>query len=659
MQKRRTFTRRPLRDELIGKIFFSERRITIESDAESYYVHPPRARGFIHGDMVAFTKSRIAKDGKMAEAKPERLVKRSTEEVIIEAHQTKKWTKWSLLPVFGTLAIEVDGNPRVQDGDLFIVRFQSGRKLEILRKFGNINDRNILEELIFFQAGTRREWPSDVEKYTPERPVIEKVPIARSSFWTSVLSQSISLKDVLFPKVRVNNRERLDFRSWYTMTIDGADAKDLDDAISIAKYEGGDTLLGVHIADVAEYVNEHTPLDREAYLRGTSIYTPGRVIPMLPESLSNDLCSLHPGEPKLALSLLMRIDSKGFVKESFVTEGLIESSHRGVYEEIFSVQSVPTMIIEDFQTLYHILRERRKKEGKIIFETTECYFDLDNERNVTNMRKRERWDAHMMIEEFMVLANEEVAKWCAKRKIPFLSRVHEVPSDEKTREIHEVIAANVRPGSLLIGFPWNDGDIEPHHIRSILEQAKSDDELYRFSRLLLPKMTKAVYREKPIRHFGLALTHYAHFTSPIRRYPDLLIHRMVKKYLHKETSSKRDYEKNMKKWGESLSQKERSAEDVSRAIDDLFMCRYMEDKVGQVFAGMISGVTESNIYVELENGVEGSIYLKNISERFTLDSARGSLRDRKGEERYRIWDQLSVKVLSVDVKARRVEMEEA
>ncbi len=249
----------------------------------------------------------------------------------------------------------------------------------------------------------------------------------------------------------------------------------------------------------------------------------------------------------------------------------------------------------------------------------------------------------MMIEEFMVLANEEVAKWAIKRKIPFLSRVHGAPSVEKTREILEILEANKNAHSSNLKDEIGN-DVEPHHIRSILEHAKSESELYRLSRLLLPKMAKAVYQEKPVRHFGLALTHYAHFTSPIRRYPDLLLHRMIKKYLHKELGKWRSSQKQevrggknfskkvymdvhdrekfgtdkeirsfselqMKKWGESLSLKERSAEDVSRAVDDVTMCRYMSKYVDESFSGRVSGITESNIYVELDNGVEGSIYM--------------------------------------------------
>lgn len=650
------------------KIVFSTRKITISSGDDTFYVHPPRAHGFIHGDVVSYIESRASKDRKMAEAKPLKLIKRSQDEVIIEGHISKKWVKWSLLPVFGNLAIEVSSNPKIEDGDLYVGIFESARRVRIVRKFWNMSDSSVQEELIFFRSGVRTKWPASIEHLSIEKPSILWNEDQIKEFSIGLLPQSMSLKDDIFPKIQVNARTRYDLRGWYTLTIDGADAKDLDDAISIAKYEWGDTLLWVHIADVAEYVTEKSEIDREGFLRGTSIYTPGRVIPMLPEILSNDLCSLHPGGPKLTLSIFLRIDRQGFVKESFVTEGVIESRHRWIYEEIELAlrgepipreNPPPKEIIKQFQTLYHLLSERRKKEGKIIFETTECYFDMDEEHNVTNIRKRERWDAHMMIEEFMVLANEEVAKWAIKRKVPFLSRVHEAPSAEKSREIIDILMANKESiGEEIIASIGDD--IEPHHIRSILEKASSQSELfYRFSRLLLPKMAKAVYGEKPVRHFGLALTHYAHFTSPIRRYPDLLLHRMIKYHLSKVSKfDKKSYDKQMKKWGESLSEKERTAEDVSRAVWDVVMCRYMSKFVGSVYTGVISWVTESNVYVELENGVEGSIYLSaKGSPKWMIDMARGSLRDTSGKEIYRIGEKIRVKIASVDMEARRIEME--
>ena len=241
--------------------------------------------------------------------------------------------------------------------------------------------------------------------------------------------------------------------------------------------------------------------------------------------------------------------------------------------------SHPPLQIEAFSELYALLASRRQKEGKITFETTECYFTLDTKRNITAITKRERNDAHMMIEEFMVLANEEVAKWCVKEKLPFLSRIHAKPGPEQSKIIAEVL------GNLSL-----IESLEPRHIRDHLEQAKDKREHYRLSRLLLPKMSKAVYGDTPAGHFGLALSYYAHFTSPIRRYPDLLLHRVMKAHLQGRLSGseKARYTKEMKRYGKLLSEREKQAEGAERAIDSLMMCRYMSDKVGLEFHGTVS-----------------------------------------------------------------------
>lgn len=703
-------------------------------DEISYYVFHTRALGYIHGDIVEYQVTRPSKDGKLAEARPTRLIKRSEDELLMEVRVIHGKIAYKILPGLGGLIVRPEKAPAViRDGDLFIVRCLENKIVEILRYFGSEKDPKIQEEIIFWRAWVRLDWSEKIKNLkvplSPQLPKAEAFDFSISS--GSRIPSSTKLADtILFPRVLWDEGKRFDFRSWPTMTIDGADAKDLDDAISIATYENGDFLLAVHIADVAEYVEESSELDREAYLRGTSIYTPGRVIPMLPEILSNDRCSLHPGSPKLTLSILLRVDPSWQVKESFVTESVIESEKKWVYEDIwqelqqYTVQSAhkgmkqkqwdeqefrssviarlePAPLqngeaiqgseiqstgsphsaslhsrwhekghshsLSHFHSLYKILESRRKKEGKILFETTECYFDLDEERNVKNIRKRTRNEAHMMIEEFMVLANEEIAKWCAKQKIPFLSRVHDLPGGEQMKAIAEILEN-----------PALSSHLEPRDIEKALSSMLDPTTHYRLSRLLLPKMAKAAYREKMDRHFGLALSYYAHFTSPIRRYPDLLLHRMIKKHLHGELSKEKSiYEKNMKKWGLSLSEKERSAEEVSRAVDDLYMCRYMSDKVGQIFDGVISWLTESNIYVELESGVEGSIYLgvprppfeggmakasgvlpAYISKwKSTLDPIRWALVDHTWKILSQIGQSIRVRVREVDMVSRRIEME--
>ncbi len=638
---------------------FTEKRTTVETkDGDVFFIFGQKNRGYVHGDHVAITPTRKWSDGKLPEARIDRLIRRSVESILVEMRFFKGKKKFWVIDEFGGMTVECDENSKIspKNGDLFLAKFLDNTKVNIISYFWNRQNQDTEETIILFRNGARILWPDNFTNLTvPEKKKYGTVDSTDfDSCWN--LESRIPSEEKIqltkwFPLCKNINTKRIDFRSWLTITIDGADAKDLDDAISVAKYENGDTLLAVHIADVAEYVEDGNMIDQEARLRGTSIYTPGKVIPMLPEILSNDRCSLHPGEPKEVLSILMRMNELGQILESQITEWLIESDHRATYDEIWEKKWNPNisenwenMLLSLWET-YETLTKRRKKEGKILFETTECYFTMDAERNVIDIKKRSRNDAHMLIEECMVLANEEVAKWCVGKKLPFLSRIHSAPGDEQEKMIAEIMERK--------NFP-----LEPRHIRDHLEKAKDPSELYRLSRLLLPKMSKARYEDIPDRHFGLALQYYAHFTSPIRRYPDLLVHRIIKKYLRKELSieEKSRYTREMKKWWRNLTECEKRAEMIERAIDSLMMCRYMKDKVGQSFPGIISGVTESNIYVELENGVEGSIFLGKNQKTLKIDPVRGSLKNTLGKEVYIIGQSVSINIKSVDMNTRRIEM---
>jgi ribonuclease R len=349
--------------------------------------------------------------------------------------------------------------------------------------FGHEDDVDLDERLILWLSRARTEFPGSVIRESEE--VKEKASKSEKILLTFLRHNSSPKSGELetflkgepnIPKFQ-NSKipPRTNFRDWYTLTIDGSDAKDLYDAISIRKEPSGDYTLAVHIADVAEYVTEGSSLDREALTRATSIYTPGKVIPMLPEILSNDLCSLHPGTMKLTLSAVMTIDPRGYVKHTDIVEGIIESQHRGVYDDIYQrmgTKSTEVTASEELQksiqlakSLYHILEKRRRKEGKITFESTEIYFDFStplsdggsrgepvSQKTPVNIKRRERNDAHKLIEEFMVLANEEVAKWCKKHDLPFLSRVHGLPGNEQT-EIINTILAQTQKNPHLIKLP--------------------------------------------------------------------------------------------------------------------------------------------------------------------------------------------------------------
>ena len=524
-------------------------------------------------------------------------------------------------------------------------------RVEVISVWGHEDDIDLDERLILWLSRARTEFPGSVIRESEE------------------VRQYATKTDL---------KNRTDFRNWYTLTIDGSDAKDLDDAISIRQEQNGDYTLAVHIADVAEYVTEWSSLDREALTRATSIYTPGKVIPMLPEILSNDLCSLHPQTMKLTLSAVMTIDPRWYVKHTDIVEGIIESQHRGVYDDIARRHVGPNWtkteldgILDIAFSLYHILEKRRRKEGKITFESTEIYFDFGSEtvgwatKTPKQIKKRERNDAHKLIEEFMVLANEEVAKWCQHHGLPFLSRVHGLPGNEQTEIIQSILRNSMWAPLLEDGTRWEllltrakpTPVLEPTHIREFLENISDPTELYRYSRLLLPKMAKATYSDTPFRHFGLALEYYSHFTSPIRRYPDLQVHRIIKEQIRGELTPERvsHYKTLLKRVARNCSERERWAEDIERAMNSLYICRYMADKVGKTYDGQISGLAEFALFVELENGIEATLYLPRG--RYNIDSVSWVLTDPSGKRLGTIGEKIRVKLESVNMTERRVVIE--
>ncbi|MBC7503717.1 RNB domain-containing ribonuclease, partial [Candidatus Gracilibacteria bacterium] len=517
---------------ITGNLRYTPRKITLTSGDVSYFVKPYQVQsGYVHGDRVRARITKQGDGGRMAEVEIISLVSRSRDPLIARIISKKGKQYLKIIPEQGNLEILfLSGNKKYDDNSIISVQFSTNDRVEIVGVFAHEDDVDLDERLILWLSGARTEFPE------------------------SVIRESDEVKQ--YTK-KTNLKNRVDFRNWYTLTIDGSDAKDLDDAISIKKEENGNYILAVHIADVAEYVTENSQLDREALLRATSIYTPGKVIPMLPEVLSNDLCSLHPGTPKLSLSAVMTIDPRGNVRHTEIVEGIIESRHRGVYDDIYRRHSEAIGektelddILDIAFALYYILEKRRRKEGKITFESTEIYFDFgttheNDDKNgekqaktPKHIKKRERNDAHKLIEEFMVLANEEVAKWCQRHGLPFLSRVHGLPGNEQTEIIQAILRSSKSPifedstrGELILTKPKGTPVLEPTHIREFLENIKDPTELYRYSRLLLPKMAKATYSDTPFRHFGLALEYYSHFTSPIRRYPDLQVHRIIKEQI--------------------------------------------------------------------------------------------------------------------------------
>ena len=379
---------------------------------------------------------------------------------------------------------------------------------------------------------------------------------------------------------------------------------------------------------------------------------------MLTEVLSNDLCSLHPGEPKLTLSCIMEIDHQGYVKHTDIVESIIESEHRGIYEEIATHENEiikkTNKLNESLEvafTLYHLLEKRRRKEWKITFESTEIYFEFENtdisvQKTPKNIKKRERNNAHKLIEEFMVLANEEVAKWCDKNGLPFLSRVHGLPGNEQTEIIQGILQSvkNDRKWwNIIFGKTKATKVLEPSDIREFLENISEPVELYRYSRLLLPKMAKATYSDTPFRHFWLAL-----------EYPDLQVHRIIKEKIQGKLSNERiiHYKSILKRIARLCSEQERSAEDIERAMNSLYVCRYMSDKIWKKYNGQISGLAEFALFIELENGIEATLYLPRG--KYQIDSINGTIHTVAGKKIATIWEKLIVTIDSINMTERRI-----
>lgn len=413
---------------------------------------------------------------------------------------------------------------------------------------------------------------------------------------------------------------RMDLRDWQTVTIDGEDAKDLDDAVTLTEEDGG-YRLGVHIADVTNYVQEHSALDEEARNRGTSVYLVDRVIPMLPHALSNGICSLNAGEDRLALSCIMKIDAKGVVTDHVIAETVIRVDKRMSYTSVKKIledgdaaersayeEFVP--MFERMETLAAILRKRRRKRGSIDFDFPETKIRLDAQGTPVEIKPYERNVATKIIEDFMLLANETVAEDYFWQELPFVYRTHDTPDSEKIKKLATFI--NNFGYSIHLG----QDEIHPKELQKLLEKIEGTPEEALISRLALRSMKQAKYTTAGTGHFGLATNYYCHFTSPIRRYPDLQIHRIIKDNLRGRMNEKKiaHYEKILPEVAEHASKMERRADEAERETEKLKKVEYMEARIGQVCEGVISGVTEWGFYVELPNTVEGLVHVTSLSD---------------------------------------------
>ncbi len=456
---------------------------------------------------------------------------------------------------------------------------------------------------------------------------------------------------------------RMDFRGCQTVTIDGEDAKDLDDAITLTKREDGGFELGVHIADVTNYVTEASALDREALKRGTSVYLTDRVIPMLPHKLSNGICSLNEGVDRLALSCIISYNKEGKILDSRIGESVICVDRRMSYTEVNSIVTLRDETVREkfrelvpmFETMKElagILRKNRKKQGSIDFDFPECKIVVDRQGKPLDIVPYDRNTATRIIEEFMLAANKVVAEDFFWQEIPFVYRTHEYPDLEKIKEL----AALARSFSYTLKV--GNEEVHPREIQKLIESIEGSEEETFLSRITLRAMKRARYSTENDGHFGLATKYYCHFTSPIRRYPDLQIHRIIKESLRGGMSLRRrqHYEDILPGVAKASSDLERRADEAEREVDKLKKTEYMKDRIGEVFEGVISGVTSWGVYVELPNTVEGMIRLADMEDdSYEYDSENYRVTGKYSGRELRLGQKIKVQVAHADTFTRTID----
>ena len=462
-------------------------------------------------------------------------------------------------------------------------------------------------------------------------------------------------------------KNRVDLRDKIIFTIDGEDAKDLDDAVKVEKLENGNYKLDVHIADVSYYVKEDSLLDREALIRGTSIYMLGRVIPMLPRELSNGICSLNAGEDRFTLSCSMEIDSKGKVISGEIYKGIINVTERmnytdvqkildGTDEKVLQKYSKYIQEFKNMEELANILKTRRLENGYLNLDIPESKIDLDIDGYVTNISRYETTFAHEIIEQFMLTANETVAEKFFWLDAPFIYRVHEKPDIEKVQELNRFL------WNFGLNIKANKDNIYPKEFSKVLEEIKGKEEEKVISTLILRTLKVARYEAENQGHFGIASKYYCHFTSPIRRYPDLFIHRIISKYLEDNYVVDDDFIEKYKKEAEDRanqsSEREKVATLVEREAEDIKKAEYMESRIGEEYEGIVSSITPFGMFVELPNTVEGLIRFENIgNEYFIYDEEKKRLIGEHSNTVYKIGDKVNIRVISANKLLSQVDFE--
>ena len=640
-------------DFVKGKFIYNERGfgfVETDDDDKDIFIPPNMTFGSMTGDIVRVKITTSAEENHRAEGTIVDIIERKTKVLIGTFQKSKNYG--FVVPdekAMGTdIFISKKLRHKAKNGDKVVVSIKKYPE-------GNMSAEGEIIEVLGKSSDTN----------------VDLISVIRAHDYKLVFPKEVNKEANSLPQVVRDIDGRADLRDKEIFTIDGDDTKDIDDAVSLYM-DGENYILGVHIADVSTYVKSGTALDKEARKRGTSVYLIDTVIPMLPRELSNGICSLNPNEDRYALSVEMKISKSGEVLESKIFKSVIKSKIQMTYNKVYDIL-VNNIVAEGYEPhvetlklmekLALILVDKKSKMGAIDFDMPEAKIILDENDAVVDIKLREMTIANKLIEEFMILANEVVAETFNKKELPFIYRIHEKPEVDRIEKLNTMLK-NLGYPEIDLNVCTKKGKVNGNNLalqlKNVMNLAKGNENEKLVSLLVLRTMQLAKYSNENIGHFGLASEYYCHFTSPIRRYPDLFIHRVISSYLANELDSKMisKYKKQAIKYAETSSEMEQEEEEAERDLYEIKKCEFMQKHVGEIYDGSISGVTSFGIFVELENTVEGLIRLENMKDDYYVyDENCMRLIGKRTNKIFKLGDKVKVKVVSANKLLRRIDFE--